>query len=189
MTLCATNDEPAFFTPRHSFVDNFGKARAVDPHAAHQENPWLEVGALEVGHVLLHTEDGQTYTETPIRSLSLEAVDCEFVHGVHLREGLRSYHANGYLARMSYPEITIRTIADALRQNPSAEQLRMLHHLEELQPLLSRCGQGTVMGLLNAELGRSPSELSAMRAKPSSGLRMPGLYFQSRSFRLTANDS
>ncbi|KAH9222611.1 hypothetical protein DL95DRAFT_380942 [Leptodontidium sp. 2 PMI_412] len=88
---------------------------------------------------------------------------------------------------MNYPEITIKTIADALRQIPSAEQLRMLHHLQELQPLLSRFGQGTVMGLLNAELGRSDSELSAMRAKPSSGPKVPALYFQSRSFRLTAN--
>lgn len=187
ITLCAINDGPAFFTPNHPFVDKFGRVRAVDPTAAHQENPWLEVGALKVGDVLLHTDDGRTYTEVPIRSLRLEPVSCEFVHGVHLREGLRSYHANGYLVRMNYPEITIKTIADALRQIPSAEQLRMLHHLQELQPLLSRFGQGTVMGLLNAELGRSDSELSAMRAKPSSGPKVPALYFQSRSFRLTAN--
>lgn len=187
ITLCAINDEPAFFTPNHPFVDKFGRARAVDPTAAHQENPWLEVGALKVGHVLLHTEDGRTYTEVPIRSLRQETVDCEFVHGVHLREGLRSYHANGYLVRMNYPEITIKTIADALRNIPPAEQLRMLRHLEELQPLLSRFGQGTVMGLLNTELGRSDSELSAMRTKPSSGPKVPPLYFQSRSFSLTAN--
>lgn len=187
ITLCAINDEPAFFTPNHPFVDKFGRVRAVDPTAAHQENPWLEVGALKVGHVLLRTDDGRTYTEVPIRSLRHETVSCEFVHGVHLREGLRSYHANGYLVRMNYPEITITTIADALRQIPPAEQLRMLRHLEELQPLLSRFGQGTVMGLLNAELGRSDSELSAMRTKPSSGPKVPALYFQSRSFRLAAN--
>lgn len=189
ITLCAINDGPAFFTPNHPFVDKFGRVRAIDPTAAHQENPWLEVGALQVGHVLLHTDDGQTYTEIPIQSLKLETVKCEYVHGVHLREGLRSYHANGYLVRMNYPEITIKTIADALRQIPTAEQLRMLRHLEELQPLLSRFGQGTVMGLLNAELGRSDSELSAMRAKPSSGPKVPALYFQSRSFRLTANNT
>jgi hypothetical protein len=130
ITLCAINDGPAFFTPDHPFVDKFGRVRAVDPTAAHQENPWLEVGALKVGHVLLHTEDRRNYTEIPIRSLKLETVNCEFVHGVHLREGLRSYHANGYLVRMNYPEITIKTIADALRQIPPAEQLRMLRHLE-----------------------------------------------------------
>jgi hypothetical protein len=189
ITLCAINDEPAFFTPNHPFVDKFGRVRAVDPTAAHQENPWLEVGALKVGHVLLHTEDGRNYTEVPIRSLKLETVNCEFVHGVHLREGLRSYHANGYLVRMNYPEITIKTIADALRQIPPAEQLRMLRHLEELEPLLSRFGQGTVMGLLNAELCRSDTDLSAMRTKPSSGPKVPALYFQSRSFALTANSS
>ncbi|KAH7413881.1 hypothetical protein DE146DRAFT_731458 [Phaeosphaeria sp. MPI-PUGE-AT-0046c] len=185
--LCSINGGPAFFTPNHPFVDKFGRIRAMDPTAAHEENPWLEVGELKVGHVLLHTEDGKSYTEVPIQSLKRETVNCDFVHGVHLREGLRSYHANGYLVRMNYPEITIKTIADALRQIPPAEQLRMLHHLEELQPLLSRFGQGTVMGLLNAELGRSDSELAAMRTKPSSGPKVPALYFQSRSFRLTAN--
>ncbi|KAK1566174.1 uncharacterized protein LY79DRAFT_584964 [Colletotrichum navitas] len=187
ITLCAINDDPAFFTPNHPFVDKFGRVRAVDATAAHQENTWHEVGALKVGYVLLHTDDGRTYTEIPIQSLRLETVNCEFVHGVHLREGLRSYHANGYLVQMNYPEITIKTMANALRQIPPADQLRMLRHLEELQPLLARFGQGTVMGLLHAELGRSDSELLAMRTKPLSGPKVPALYFQSRSFRSTAN--
>lgn len=187
ITLCPINDEPAFFTPSHPFVDEFGRVRAVDPTAAHQESPWLEVGALKVGHVLSHTNDGREYTEIPIRSLRLETVHGDFVYGVHLRKGLRSYHANGYLVHMNYPEITIKTIADSLRQIPPAEQLRMLDHLKELEPLLSRFGQGTIMNLLNAELGRSDSDLSAMRTKPSSGPKVPALYFQSRSFEITAD--
>ncbi|KAK1975704.1 hypothetical protein LZ30DRAFT_774534 [Colletotrichum cereale] len=165
------------------------KLRAVDPTATRQESPWLEVEALELRHVLLHANDRRTYTGVSIRSLRLGTVNCKVVHGVHLREGLQSYHVNGYLVRMNYLEITIKTIAGALRQILPVEQLCILRHLEELQPLLSRFGQGTVMDLLCAELGRSDHELSAIRTCLSSVPKVLALYLQSCSFTLTANTS
>lgn len=186
-TVYGINDEPAFFTPNHPFIDKFGLVRAIDPAAAHRENPWLEVGTLKVGHVLLRTTDGVTYEEVPIRQLRRAEVAVDHVYGVHLREGLRNYHANGYLVRMNYPEITIKSLADALRQIPAQEQLRMLGHLQELQPLLSRFGQGTVMGLLASELGKNDAELGGMKMKKPPGPKVPGLYFQSRSFSLSAD--
>ncbi|KAL7946860.1 hypothetical protein V8C42DRAFT_364147 [Trichoderma barbatum] len=187
VTVYGINDEPAFFTPNHPFVDKFGLVRAIDPAAAHRENPWLEVGTLKVGHVLLRTTDGVTYEEVPIHTLKRAEVAVDYVYGVHLREGLRNYHANGYLVRMNYPEITIKSLADALRQIPAQEQLRMLGHLQELQPLLSRFGQGTVMGLLTSELRKSDVELGDMKTKKPPGPKVPGLYFQSRSFSLSAD--
>ena len=180
---CGFNDERAFFTANHVFMTTSGK-RAVDPDSARHENPWLEVGELRVGHTLLRTVDGTNYQEYRIESIHVEEVECDAVYGIHLREGLRSYHANGFLVHLNYPEITIKSIADMLREIPATEQVKMLKQLEELQPILSRFGQGTVLQLLRAELANS----GGVRHKITNGFRPPALYFQHRTFELQSND-
>ncbi len=79
------------------------------PSIAVQENSWLEVGVLGQGHVLLKlARDGQSYEHVEIKSLRTVKSEAREVYGVHLREGLRSYHANGYLVAVNYPEVRIR---------------------------------------------------------------------------------
>ena len=45
----------------------------------------------------MRTSDGRTYETVQIASFLPARAESEFVHGIHLRSGLRSYHANGYL--------------------------------------------------------------------------------------------
>lgn len=99
------DDEKPFFTAGHIFHTTSG-LRAVEPSIAKSENPWLDVNALAPGHVLYrHRENGQGYELVEIKHISREHVEDVQVYGVHLREGHRSYHANGYLVAVNYPEV------------------------------------------------------------------------------------
>jgi hypothetical protein len=144
------NKEGAFFTAGHPFHTKTG-LRALDPEAARRENPWLEVGTLEPGHILLRTTDGKTYEEIQIESVEKERCEHEYVYGVHLREGLRSYHANGYLVALNYPEITVASVAKDLLTFPPEQRLQLLAGLREISPLLKRFGGKTVLSLLEQE--------------------------------------
>lgn len=76
-----------------------------------KENSWREVGILGQGHVLLKlARDGKTYEHVEIKSINIVKSDVKEVYGVHLREGLRSYHANGYLVAINYPEVSFLCI-------------------------------------------------------------------------------
>ncbi|KAJ5527245.1 hypothetical protein N7513_011404 [Penicillium frequentans] len=97
--LYSFNDEESFFTASQMFVTTTG-IRALDPLAARALNPSLDVGRLEVGHFLFKaTEDG--YQMVQIRRISLEACRFEFLYTLHLREGSRSCHVNGYFAYLN----------------------------------------------------------------------------------------
>ncbi|KAK4221600.1 hypothetical protein QBC38DRAFT_121848 [Podospora fimiseda] len=145
------NNEPAFFTPGHVFHTTTG-LRAVEPSAARAENPWLEVGQLAVGHTLLRAvDDEDEYEEVFISSIHSEPSKHKYVYGIHLREGLRSYHANGYLVALNYPEITVSMIAKRLVSLNPVDQVRILRSMQELQPILARFGAATALDLLARE--------------------------------------
>ena len=108
------DDEEPFFTPGHVFHTTTG-LRAVEPSIARQENSWLDVGILGQGHVLLKlARDGKSYEHIEIKSLRIVESRAKEVYGVHLREGRRSYHANGYLVAVNYPEVS-----HVVEQHPS----------------------------------------------------------------------
>lgn len=70
------------------------------------ENPWLDVNQLAPGHIIYRRrENGKGYDHVEIRNIPRKHVDKVMVYGVHLREGARSYHANGYLVAVNYPEV------------------------------------------------------------------------------------
>ena len=74
---------------------------------ARRENHWIHVGKLKIGHVLYRlASDGKSYDAVKVKSLEVEKTDLKVVHGVHLREGHRKYHANGFLVAMNYPEVS-----------------------------------------------------------------------------------
>ena len=125
LSLWGFNDVKPFFTAGHVFHTTTGP-RAAHPTIAKQENPWVEVGRLQAGHSLLHTHDGTSYKVVPIKSLHFGTAKCEHVYGVHLRSGLRSYHANGYLVHLNYPEITIKSLSRLLMPMSQRERLRLL---------------------------------------------------------------
>ena len=144
------NGSQAFFTAGHVFFTSTG-LRAVDPMLARRENPWIEVGKLRAGHHLVQTVNGEEYTNVEITSIDPSPCQDKYVYGVHLREGLRSYHANGYLTAVNYPEITVSSIGEQLNSLPSKEKLRVLSHFKELSPLLGRFGGQTVLEALERE--------------------------------------
>ncbi|MCJ1421447.1 hypothetical protein MMC32_007811 [Xylographa parallela] len=150
--LVAINDEPAFFTPGHVFHTTTG-LRAVEPKSARNENPWLNVGKLGKGHVLKRLQqDGKSYEHVEIKSLRIETTKAAEVYGVHLREGQRSYHANGYLVAVNYPEITIKSIANLLSQCTRAQRVEMMKQIKELDPLFKKFGVATISAVLATEL-------------------------------------
>ena len=180
--LVGVNGESAFFTPGHVFYTTTG-LRAVVPEVARRENPWLTVGELKLGHVLLRSTDGVNYTRVPIERMTPTLVDCKCVYGLHLREGLRSYHANGYLVHLNYPEITMRSIANALKTFPTKQQMRFLQQIAELQPVFARFGVGTVADVLSRELC-DDQRLRLMRPRVSDEQPPMPLRYQTRSFEL-----
>ncbi|GJD00219.1 hypothetical protein ColKHC_09044 [Colletotrichum higginsianum] len=149
--LYGFNGERPFASANHVFHTTTG-LRALDPDGARRENPWLEVGYLRVGHQLIRTETGASYGPVTVESIGSEEADCSHIHGVHLREGLRSYHANGYLVHLNYPDITAKSISDTLRAVEPAEKMNMLAQFRELQPLFERFGGSTLMDALEGQL-------------------------------------
>ncbi|RGP81068.1 hypothetical protein FLONG3_857 [Fusarium longipes] len=155
-TLYGFNGRSAFFTAGHPFYTTTG-IRAIDPSLALVENPWLNVGTLRVGHQLLClNSEKKGYDLETITEISAVASNVTSVYGVHLRQGLRSYHANGYLVALNYPEITAAAIARRLQAFPEQERLQMLQSLADLKPLFARFGAGTVVDRLAQEAHAAP---------------------------------
>jgi hypothetical protein len=114
--LVGINGEKAFFTPAHVFHTTTG-LRAVAPYTAQRENPWIKVGKLLPGHVIYRLkEDGSGYDLVEIKALNREVVMVGQVYGIHLREGDRRYHANGYLVAVNYPEVVTYSLAGPNRR-------------------------------------------------------------------------
>ncbi|EWZ34130.1 hypothetical protein FOZG_12135 [Fusarium oxysporum Fo47] len=151
-TLYGFNGRNAFFTSGHPFHTTTG-IRAIDPSLARIENPWLDVGTLRVGHQLLRLNPAKTgYDLETITAISAVPSNATSVYGVHLRQGLRSYHANGYLVALNYPEITAAAIGKQLQAIPKQQRLQMLRSFADLKPLFARFGAGTVVDRLAQEV-------------------------------------
>jgi len=73
-----------------------------------KENPWADIGRLSVGNIVMRlNRETKQYEQVIVQSISSEAMpDIKQVYGIHLREGRRSYHANGYLVAVNYPEVS-----------------------------------------------------------------------------------
>ncbi|MCJ1318796.1 hypothetical protein MMC15_004127 [Xylographa vitiligo] len=154
--LWGFNNENPFFSANTVFHTPAGPC-AIDPESAMQVNHWNHVLKLEAGRYV-YWFDGQIYREIRIERLICEKADCSTLHGLHLREGLRSYHANGFLVQDNHPEITSRTLARALQALPRQEQHRILPHLDVLKPLLALFSTDT--RILAAALNKTPISIA-----------------------------
>lgn len=70
------------------------------------------------------------------------------VYSLHFREGLRSYHANGYLVSLNYPEITGASLLYQLRTMPDQDKTKALQSLQDLKSLFDRFGVGSIIDRL-----------------------------------------
>ena len=164
--LFGFNEENPFFSAGHVFHTTMG-LRALDPVLAKSENPWLNVGRLQVGHSVIRTDDGTHYHPVQINKLSVESASCPTIYGVHLHEGLRSYHADGYLVHLNYPEITTKSISRLLSSIEPTVRHSMLQHLSELQPLFERFGAQTLMTALDRQLRDDYTDLNPLQLWPT----------------------
>ncbi|KAK4203359.1 hypothetical protein QBC40DRAFT_262471 [Triangularia verruculosa] len=150
--LVGFNNKGVFASAGHIFFTTTGP-RAIEPEIAMRENSFADVGRLRQGHALYRlSQDARRYQVVPIKSIQIEFVGPTHLHGVHLREGDRSYHANGYQVAINYPEITIKSIARALSQVPRHQAVKMLHQIDELAPVFQKIGVPGVATLLRQEL-------------------------------------
>ncbi|KAH7245691.1 hypothetical protein BKA59DRAFT_476111 [Fusarium tricinctum] len=146
--LYSFNGSDPFFTAGQPFYTTTG-IRAIDPVSARQQNPWLDVGTLKIGHALLRLNATNTsYDLEEIKSIMRSRSQGGNVYGLHFREGLRSYHANGYLVSLNYPEITGASLSYQLRTMPDQDRTKALQSLRDLKLLFDRFGAGSIMDCL-----------------------------------------
>ncbi|KAJ1324773.1 Hint domain-containing protein [Microdochium nivale] len=192
--LVGFNNEGVFATAGHIFLTTTGH-RAILPELAMMENSFFNVGRLARGHALYRlSQDAKTYDVVPIDSIQVQFVRASTVHGVHLREGERAYHANGYHVAVNYPEIIISSVARALAQLPRHQAIKALQQIKELGPVFHKIGVPGVARLLKQELRgtrRGAKNVLLQKNPKHQALRYQGTNFQdmNRAFTLTATDS
>ncbi len=118
----ANGTEP-FFSAGHIFWTADGW-KAIDPGVALMENPDRQIGTLGVGDRVfrLKATDPIDYEEVVVKGFTKRVLaKGETLHGLHLVDGPRSYHANGYLVGMNYPILTICRLAEGFGRLTEAE--------------------------------------------------------------------
>ncbi len=154
------NDDEPFFLGSHPFWSQDGW-RALCPSTAKAENPWLDIGELMQGDYVRKIADAGAaklqYEWVKIDKINTKIYPegTEF-HGIHTREGYRTYHANGYLVFQSYPEITRQRVADGVSKLPRQEQIDVIQQLQEIEPALAKVvGTGIAEAITNAARKKS----------------------------------
>jgi hypothetical protein len=142
--LFGFNNEKPFFTSSHPFWTQHGW-KAIHPEGVRAENAWLMVGQLKEGDfvrkIKYHDKDRKSVVHTweEIERIGHETYPSgTVIYGVHLREGIRSYHANGYVVHSNYSEITMDRIESGIRYLPVKEQSNIHHALSVLQPFINK---------------------------------------------------
>ncbi|KAM0340569.1 hypothetical protein ACHAPU_010406 [Fusarium lateritium] len=109
--LYGFNGEKPFVTAGHIFFTTAGP-KAIEPDVALMENPYVDVGYLEKGDVLLKLKpDRSGYDQIEISSIESGIAHCSTVHGLHFAVGGGRYHANGYWVADNYPRLTMQSLA------------------------------------------------------------------------------
>ena len=181
--LFGFNGMDPFVSANHVFYTTTG-LRAIDPRGAKEENPWIDVGRLRVGHTLLRIDSGEDYQQVPITSISFAEADCDFIYGIHLREGLRSYHANRFLVHLNYPEVTIKSISQDLLSMKHSQRLHLLGKMKEIQPLFQRFGAATILEALDQQV-LQPDAYQNTTILRKQAPRVYGIQHKTRRFKLS----
>ncbi|PZF72648.1 hypothetical protein [Taibaiella soli] len=126
--LYAINDDEPFMTFEHAVYTDNGW-RSLAPRMSMALNPDLEIGFLRTGDVIWKidsVEDGQvTYrkevvTKIETRKFKMGEAPPGFVF--HIRNGHRSYHANGYCCLAGYPQITTGFVTSNMLSNMNHQE-------------------------------------------------------------------
>lgn len=150
--LFGFNGSESFFTSDTIFQTTTG-LRAVDPAKVRSFNPWLEIGSLDPGHVVLRY-NGSSYDFVTIDNLEAAFIGKETaLYSINV-EKANSYHADGYLLFDSRPHEEFNKTAAALKQLSPEGQIQLLSGCQELKPLFARYGAATVMQALEQQISQ-----------------------------------
>ena len=138
-TFGINEDEP-FFAPSHPFWTTDGW-KCLFPAPATEENPHMDFKQLQIGDIVFRivpNTDTLMYKPVRIRKISMKRVDCPFTfYGLHL-DGVRSYHANGYVVAANYPVLTEKRIKESFQKLSEEEQLKVSDGLRSMVPELNK---------------------------------------------------
>ncbi|KAJ8313358.1 hypothetical protein KUTeg_009144 [Tegillarca granosa] len=138
------NNEEPFFTASHPFMTDQGWM-ALNPFEARKENNWLDVGQLKEGQYVKKIEEfDKTTGSIRYQRIKIESIQSKTypagtpIYGLHLREGPRSYHANGYLVHLNYPEITSDRIKKGISNLSILELEKFVTTIKSFGPCIEK---------------------------------------------------
>lgn len=122
--LYAINDDEPFMSLDHAILTQDG-FKCPDPEAALRIDPDAPVSLLRVGDVVNKSEllqDGTlSYSLEVVSRINIVSVGDAMCYDLHFREGQRSYHANGYICYLNYPQITAASLRARLKDAQGVE--------------------------------------------------------------------
>lgn len=111
------NDDEPFMSLDHAILTQ-GGFKCPDPCAARAIDPNAPVSELKVGDFVnrAHYEEDGTiaYTLEEVKRINIARREGVMSYDLHFREGYRSYHANGYVCYLNYPDITLDSVTTKL---------------------------------------------------------------------------
>ncbi|MEM7181975.1 MAG: hypothetical protein AAF518_13745 [Spirochaetota bacterium] len=132
------NEFAPFFSGGHLFWTRDGW-KALEPEIAEMENPGRSAGKLEKGDIVFRVKSHEpfAYEQIQIESFQSKSLPAgSAIYGLHLLDGPRSYHANGFCVAMNYPVLTQKRIQDGFAKLTPEERRYIARSLEPVLPLL-----------------------------------------------------
>lgn len=151
IVLYSFNDEEPFFTGTHPFWTEYGW-KSLLPLSSSAESAILNVSDLCVGdrvYRIKHTKKIE-YELVEIRKINKKVASLGTpIFGIHVREGPRNYHANGYLVAVTYPEMSgIRLIDNTRNHMDYLERMMLCTKLYKFRQIFAKLlGEDTVQTL------------------------------------------
>ena len=148
-TIYGFNNEDPFFSRGHAFWTTEGW-KAIDPQLAREENPDLAIGTLQVGDIVFCIAQSSPLLYKPViihdfTSRKMEAATT--MYGLHLT-GYMSYHANGYVVVMNYPQLTQKRLRDGISKLNLEEKAHLASAVSTVIPELSKSLGGFIPPVL-----------------------------------------
>lgn len=115
--LYAINDDEPFMSLDHAILTQDG-FKCPDPVGARIIDPEAPVGELRVGDIVnrsvLNDDGSISYRLEEVKRIRIARNEGAMCYDLHFREGQRSYHANGYICYLNYPQVTSASLRSRL---------------------------------------------------------------------------
>lgn len=157
------NEDKPFFTAAQVFWTNRGW-KAISPDLAGKNNSKLLIRPLEAGDVVfvaISSKNGFSYQPKQIKTFtSTKLPTGALLRGIHIREGTKSFHANGYLVSNNEAEFTsVSLTRNLMSRTTVAKRTELFEEIEK--PLWTRIlGPGVVTAVKHSYFSTEKSNPS-----------------------------